>query len=67
MSARVPTHVENPDPMITHIGGQGVGDIHEGVVATGTGTGVYPAGTYQAGLSDGTPVALSPLWFADPD
>ena len=55
LSARVPTRIENPDPMITHIGGQGVGDIHEGVVATGTGTGTYPAGTYQAGLSDGTP------------
>ncbi|MCB0084203.1 MAG: hypothetical protein KDE47_24860, partial [Caldilineaceae bacterium] len=55
LSARVPTQIENPDPMITHIGGRGVGDIHEGVVATGTGTGAYPAGTYQQGLSDGTP------------
>jgi hypothetical protein len=45
----------DPDPMITHIGGQGVGDIHEGVVNMGTGTGAFPSGTYQAGLSDGTP------------
>ena len=55
LSARISTRVENPDPLITHIGGQGVGDIHQGVVPTGTGTGAYPAGTYQAGLSDGTP------------
>jgi hypothetical protein len=46
----------DPDPMITHIGGQGVGDIHEGVVAMGGGTGSFPSGTYQQGLSDGTPV-----------
>lgn len=55
LSARLPTQIEDPDPMITHIGGKGVGDIHEGVVATGTGTGAYPAGTYQEGLSDGLP------------
>lgn len=51
-----PQYNPNPDPMITHIGGKGVGDIHEGVVAMGGGSGAYPSGTYQQGLSDGTPV-----------
>jgi hypothetical protein len=47
--------IRNPDPMITHIGGESVGDIHEGVVLMGTGTGAFPSGTFQAGLSGGAP------------
>lgn len=55
LSGPVPKRVENPDPMITHIGSKSVGDINEGVVFQGTGSGAFPSGTYQQDLSSGTP------------
>jgi len=55
LSGPVRNRVETPDPMITKIGGYGIGDINEGAVLTGGGTGAFPSGTAQIGLSDGTP------------